>query len=245
MNSLNERMQRMMVKDFESKCLTVIIPCFNEEKTIREVLVKVLKQSQVGEVIVIDDCSTDSSVEKIRSIKDDRVQLCINEQNYGKGKSIWRGIKLAQLKYLIIQDADLEYDPDEYASLMGTIIENSADAVYGSRFLTSGPRRAVYFWHRIGNFLLTTTSNAFTNVYLTDMETGHKLLRTAIAKQLNLKENRFGVEPEITAKLARLDARIYEVPIKYNARTYAEGKKIGWKDGFSALRCIIKYSIVK
>ena len=231
--------------NFESSCLTVIIPCFNEEKTIREVLLKVLEQSQVGEVIVIDDCSTDSSVEKIKSIKDERVQLCINNQNYGKGKSIWRGITLASLDYLIIQDADLEYDPAEYMNLMRTVIENSADAVYGSRFLTCGPRRAVYFWHRIGNLILTTISNAFTNFYLSDMETGHKLIRTTIAKQLNLKENRFGVEPEITAKLARLDARIYEVPISYNARTYAEGKKIGWKDGISALRCIVKYSIVK
>ena len=235
----------MTVRDLESKCLTVIIPCFNEENTIREVLVKVLEQSQVGEVIVIDDCSTDSSVEKIKSIKDKRVQLCINQKNYGKGKSIWKGMELASLDYLIIQDADLEYDPAEYMNLLRTVVENSADAVYGSRFLTSGPRRAVYFWHRIGNLLLTTISNAFTNVYLTDMETGHKLIKTTIAKQLNLKENRFGVEPEITAKLARLDARIYEVPISYNARTYAEGKKIGWKDGISALRCIVKYSIVK
>lgn len=229
----------------KSKTLTVIIPCFNEERTIAEVLNQVLQQNLVGQVIVIDDCSTDSSISEIKSIQDKRIQIVVNDRNYGKGKSIWKGIQLTSLDYLIIQDADLEYDPREYQKLMETALANSADAVYGSRFLTSGPRRAVYFWHRIGNLVLTTFSNAFTNVYLTDMETGHKLLRSSIAKELDLKENRFGVEPEITAKLARMQARIFEVPIKYNARTYAEGKKIGWKDGVSALRCIIRYSLLK
>ena len=223
--------------------LTVIIPCFNEETTIREVLIQVLEQPQVGQVIIIDDGSTDSSLVQIEKINDKRLEVICSSSNRGKGKSIWTGIQQANMEYLIIQDADLEYSPADFSKLLQTMVYHGADAVYGSRFLTSGSRRAVFFWHRIGNSILTTLSNALTNVYLTDMETGYKLIRTELARQLDLRENRFGVEPEITAKLAKMKAKIYEVPIQYNARTYAEGKKIGWKDALSAVRCIFKYTI--
>ena len=222
--------------------LTVIIPCFNEEKTVFKLLQKVLSQNIVGQVVIIDDGSTDNSIIEIAKISDSRVMLIVNDGNSGKGNCIWQGIQNANCEYLIIQDADLEYDPLDFDLMVRTLVEKKADAVYGSRFLTSGPRRAVYYWHSLGNAFLTTLSNVCTNLYLSDMETCYKLMRSDIAKRLNLKENRFGIEPEITAKLARMNAVIYEVPINYVARTYSEGKKIGWRDGFSAIRCILKYS---
>jgi glycosyltransferase involved in cell wall biosynthesis len=224
--------------------LSVIVPCFNEEKTVFNLLQRVLSQSVVGQVIVIDDGSTDNSVLEISKISDPRINLLLNKKNMGKGRSIWRGIQEANRKYLIIQDADLEYDPSEYKKMLDVMMENQADVVYGSRFMTSGPRRAIYYWHSVGNSILTTLSNVFTNIYLTDMETCYKLMRTEIAQRLNLKENRFGIEPEITAKLAKFGVVIYEVPINYRARTYSEGKKIGWKDGLSAIRCIVKYTFL-
>lgn len=220
------------------------MPCFNEEKTVAKVLRSVLSENLVGEIIIIDDGSTDNSVQEILKIKNPRIKLLCNRINLGKGKAIWRGFQEATCEYLLIQDADLEYNPKDYKILFEVLQKFSADAVYGSRFLTYGSRRAVYYWHSVGNFLLTNLSNAFTNLYLTDMETCFKLIKTDIAKQLNLQEQRFGIEPEITAKLAKLNAVIYEVPISYNARTYAEGKKIGWKDAVSALRCIMKYSLL-
>lgn len=232
-----------MIESTEEIKLSVIIPCFNEEATILKLLQKVLSQQIVGQVLIIDDGSTDKSLMEIGKISDSRVWLMANEKNAGKGKCIWQGIQNANCDYLIIQDADLEYDPSDYDYMMGTLIEKGADAVYGSRFLTSGPRRAVFFWHSLGNAFLTTLSNICTNLYLTDMETCYKLMRSDMAKRLDLRENRFGIEPEITAKLARMNAVIYEVPINYVARTYSEGKKIGWKDGFSAIRCILKYSL--
>lgn len=222
--------------------LSVIIPCFNEEKSVHDLLQRVLSQGVVGQVVVIDDGSKDNSILEIGRISDPRLVLLKNDKNMGKGKSIWRGIQQANKEYLIIQDADLEYDPCDFEKMLEVMIENSADAVYGSRFMTSGARRAVYYWHSVGNAILTTFSNVCTNIYLSDMETCYKLMRTDIAKKLDLKENRFGIEPEITAKLAKLNSVIYEIPISYKARTYSEGKKIGWKDGFSAIRCIIKYS---
>jgi glycosyltransferase involved in cell wall biosynthesis len=231
-----------MIEATEQKKLTVIIPCFNEERTVLRLLQKVLSQKIVGQVVIIDDGSTDSSLVEIAKISDSRLMLIANERNGGKGNCIWQGIQNANCEYLIIQDADLEYDPLDFNYMVRTLIEKSADAVFGSRFLTSGPRRAVYYWHSLGNAFLTTLSNICTNIYLSDMETCYKLMRTDIAKRLDLKENRFGIEPEITAKLARMNAVIYEVPINYVARTYSEGKKIGWKDGFSAIRCILKYS---
>ena len=190
----------------------------------------------------MDDGSTDNSLKEAAKIEDSRLTIIENDRNAGKGKCIWQGIQNSNCEFLIIQDADLEYDPKDFDNLVRTLIEKEADAVYGSRFMTSGPRRAVYFWHSLGNKFLTTLSNACTNLYLSDMETCYKLMRSEIAKKLDLKEDRFGIEPEITAKLARMNAIIYEVPINYVARTYSEGKKIGWKDGFSAIRCILKYS---
>lgn len=223
-------------------CLSVIIPCFNEEKTIQDLLLEVLRQKSVYEVIIIDDCSTDRSYEIIKKIKNSKIKLLKNDKNLGKGASVRRGFEHAGAKYVIIQDADLEYSPTEYERLLKPLVEGYADAVFGSRFLTFESRRAIYYWHSMGNKLLTFLSNAFTNLYLTDMETCYKVMRLEYAKKINIQENRFGIEPEITAKLAKMNARIYEVAISYKGRTYAEGKKITWRDGISAIRCILKYN---
>ncbi len=229
-----------MIKDVG---LSVVVPCFNESTTILEILKRVARHTYVEEIIVVDDCSTDDSVAIVRSVADPRIRLLLQVKNMGKGAALLRGINQVSKEYLIIQDADLEYFPEDFDLLFNTMLEKNADAVFGSRFLTSGSRRAVYYWHRVGNALLTHLSNAFTNLYITDMETCYKMMRTDFAKAMNLQENRFGIEPEITAKLAALNAVIYEVPIRYSARTYEEGKKIGWKDGFSAIRAIVKYSL--
>jgi glycosyltransferase involved in cell wall biosynthesis len=222
--------------------LSVVMPCFNEEATIREILEKVTKQRCVGEVIVIDDGSTDKSVEIILNFSDPRIKLIKQPKNMGKGAAIRTGYAAVSLPFVIIQDADLEYNPEDYLAMLDLLVTEKADVVLGSRFLTSGPRRAVYYWHRVGNGVITLLSNAFTNLYLTDIETCYKMMKSEYARALNLQENRFGLEPEIVAKLAALDPVVYEVPIQYVARTYKEGKKIGWKDGVSALRCIVKYS---
>jgi len=224
-------------------CLTVIVPCYNEESTIRELLQRVLNQDSVREVIVVNDSSTDGSLSIINSIEDPRIAVLNNPKNLGKGASVRKAIELTTSEFVLIQDADLEYSPEEYPRLLKPLREGFADAVFGSRFLTFESRRALYFWHSMGNRFLTLLSNALTNIYLTDMETCYKVMKTEFAKQLNIQENRFGLEPEITAKLAKLDARIYEVAISYRGRTYVEGKKITWKDGFSAIRCVIKYNI--
>jgi glycosyltransferase involved in cell wall biosynthesis len=173
------------------------------------------------------------------------VRVVIFPKNRGKGAAIREGFNIVSLPYVIIQDADLEYSPSEYQRMLDAMISNNADAVFGSRFMTAGPRRAIYFWHRVGNLILTTLSNCLTNIYLTDMETCHKMIKLELVKQLDLKENRFGIEPEITAKLAKLNAVIYEIPIQYRARSYDQGKKIGWKDGVSAVRVIFKYSLMR
>jgi len=224
------------------KSLSVVIPCYNEEKTILTILAIVLEQPVVGEVIVIDDSSKDGSATKVRSIKDKRVKLLVNEKNMGKGFSVSKGLAAATFPFVLIQDADLEYDPREYKSLLQPLVDGKADIVFGSRFLVSTSRRVLYFWHRLGNNFLTTLSNIFTNIDLTDMETCYKVMKLDIAKSLQIQENRFGLEPEITAKVAAMRVRIFEVPISYNGRTYEEGKKITWKDGFSAIRCILKYN---
>jgi glycosyltransferase involved in cell wall biosynthesis len=224
-------------------CLSVVIPCFNEAETIETLLRKVLDQSSVGQVILVDDGSEDASVKKAFSIKDSRLQIYQKEKNEGKGSAIKYGFSLVNLPYVVIQDADLEYDPREYDALLKPLLSGHADVVYGSRFLSSGARRAVYYWHRVGNKILTSLSNMFTNIDLTDMETCYKMMKSEIAKDLQLKEKRFGLEPEITARLAKLKVRIFEVPISYYGRTYAEGKKITWKDGFSAMRCIVQYNL--
>jgi len=233
------------MKSTEEACLSVVVPCFNEEATLHKLLSRVLEQDCVGQVLLIDDGSSDSSVEIASKILDSRLFIHKKEKNEGKGSAIRDGFQLAALPFVVIQDADLEYDPKEYPKLLKPLLEGNAEAVYGSRFLSSGERRAVYFWHRVGNQFLTLLSNMFTNIDLTDMETCYKMMKTPIAKNLKIVEQRFGLEPEITARLSKLDIRIYEVPISYYGRTYDEGKKITWKDGFSAIRCIIKYNIKK
>jgi glycosyltransferase involved in cell wall biosynthesis len=225
--------------------ISVIIPCYNEEKTIVEIVEKVVKKKQDFnlEIIIVDDHSVDETVQIInQKLKDKIDKLFVNDQNYGKGYSIRQGIKNANGEILILQDADLEYSPDDYKKLLDPILNNKADVVYGSRFVGSEAKRVLYFWHYIGNKILTTFSNMLSNLNLTDMETGYKVFKSDIIKKINLVENRFGFEPEITAKVAKLKPRIYEVGISYFGRTYSEGKKITWKDGFSALKCIIKYN---
>ena len=226
--------------------LSVIIPCFNEEKTIIEIINKVKNNPYKNiEILVIDDCSTDKSITLLKEIESEIYKLILHKKNLGKGASIRSGLKEATGDILIIQDADLEYNPDEYPILIKPIIQNNADVVYGSRFQGSQPHRMLYFWHSLGNKFLTILSNMFTNLNLTDMECCYKVFKKNIISKIDLVENRFGFEPEITAKLSRLNCRIYEVGVSYNGRTYAEGKKINWKDGVRAIYCILKYNLIK
>ena len=228
--------------------LSIVIPCFNEESTITEILKKVHAQSKFDkEIIVIDDFSTDSTREILKNeIKDQIDKLIFNDKNYGKGYSIKQGINAATGDYILVQDADLEYDPSDYEKLLKPLENGVADVVYGSRFIGSEEKRVLYFWHMIGNNILTLLSNMFTNLNLSDMEVCYKVFKSEIIKNINLEENRFGFEPEVTAKIAKIkDIRIYEVGVKYFGRTYSDGKKITWKDGFSALRCIVYYNLFK
>lgn len=222
--------------------LSVVIPCFNEEKTIQQLVHIVGEQDVVGEIIIVDDCSNDNSLSKINEIKDPRVKVVRHQVNLGKGRAVANGFAAATKKFVVIQDADLEYDPSEYKDLLDPIIQGRADVVFGSRFLSGKSRRVLYYWHSLGNKFLTTFSNIFTDLDLTDMETCYKVMKLEIARSLQIKENRFGIEPEITAQIAAMHVRVYEVSISYYGRTYEEGKKITWKDGFSAIRCIVKYN---
>jgi len=222
--------------------LSVLIPCFNEEDTILELVKRVLEQDCVGEVIVVDDASTDSSRTKISEIKDARLSVTFLKENSGKGNAIREAIGRATCPFVIIQDADLEYDPCEYPKFLKLLESDRADVVYGSRFMSSEHRRVLYYWHKLGNQFLTTLSNMCTGLDLSDMETCFKAMKKEVAQSLHLRERRFGLEPEITAKISKMNLRIFEVPISYYGRTYDEGKKIGWKDGVSALRCIIRYN---
>jgi glycosyltransferase involved in cell wall biosynthesis len=230
--------------------LSVLIPAFNEEDTIESILRKVCDVQLVNdiqkEIIIVNDCSTDETVDKINAFISANpgydIKLFTQPKNQGKGAAINRAIQECNGDYLIIQDADLEYDPEEYNLLIKPVLKDNADVVYGSRFVGQNPHRILFYWHSRGNKFLTNLSNMMTNLNLTDMETCYKLIRTTIAKQIQIKEKRFGIEPEITAKLAkRKPIRIYEVGISYYGRTYEEGKKIGWKDGFRAIYCIFKY----
>ncbi len=237
-----------------SQVLSIVIPAYNEARTIHYILDKVKAVELIGglekEVIITNDCSTDQTEEAIQRYQAAHPDLPIkyykHEINQGKGAALHTGIRKATGDFLIIQDADLEYDPEEYNILLKPMLDDLADVVYGSRFVGGKPHRILFYWHSIGNRWLTNLSNMFTNLNLTDMETCYKLFRTPMIQQLSLKEKRFGFEPEVTAKISRVEnIRIYEVGISYYGRTYEEGKKIGWRDGFRAIYCILRYNLFK
>jgi glycosyltransferase involved in cell wall biosynthesis len=225
--------------------LSLVMPAFNEEQTILESIERVLRQDCVGELIVVDDASTDSTGRLLSTLDSPRVQVITHPVNRGKGAAIRTGIARAHLDFVGIQDADLEYDPADLPRLLRPLEDGLADVVYGSRFISGEARRVLYYWHSVGNRLLTFASNVVTNINLSDMETCYKIFRRDLIQSIHLEEDRFGFEPEVTVKIAKKGARIYEVGISYSGRSYAEGKKIGWKDGVSALRCLVKYSLVE
>lgn len=227
------------------KKVSVIVPVFNEQDTIAEIISRVKSVQFVNQIIVVDDCSTDGTTSVINELCDESVLLIKHEKNQGKGAALRTGFAKVTGEIIIIQDADLEYDPQEYSKLIKPILEGKADVVYGSRFAGGDAHRVVYFWHMQGNKFLTFLSNMFTNLNLTDMETCYKSFTRDVLEQLTIEENRFGFEPEITAKIAKMNVKIYEVGISYSGRTYGEGKKIGWKDGVSAIRCIVKYNLLR
>ena len=225
--------------------ITVLIPCFNEKKTIEKVVDRINDLKDLNlEIIIIDDNSNDGTKDLLKDKIQNKVsKIIFNNKNYGKGYCVKKGIEASNGDAILIQDADLEYDPSDYSKLIKPIENGSADVVYGSRFIGGDERRVLYFWHSLGNKLLTIFSNMFTNLNLTDMEVGYKLFKSDILKDINLVENRFGIEPEVTAKISKKKIRIFEVGISYYGRKYEDGKKITWKDGFSAIRCIIKYNL--
>ena len=227
-------------------CLAVVMPVFNEAATVADVIKTVLAQRPVQQLVIVDDASTDGTWEQLQPLaqNEPRVKLVRHETNQGKGAALRTGISFAASPVVIIQDADLEYDPAEYHRLLAPILSGKADVVFGSRFTGSDAHRVLYYWHSVGNKMLTTFSNMASGLNLTDMETCYKTFRREIIQKIKIEENRFGFEPEITAKVARLKVRIYEVAISYSGRTYAEGKKIGWRDGVHALWCIFKYNFL-
>jgi glycosyltransferase involved in cell wall biosynthesis len=225
--------------------LSVVIPVYNEAATVHEIIERVQRVGIDKEIIIVDDCSTDGTRDVLLTIAKDHPNLTVlhHETNHGKGRALRTGFAAARGQYVIIQDADLEYDPEDYPKLLNPLEQNKADAVFGSRFLSTQEHRVLYFWHSLGNKLLTLLSNMATDLNLSDMETCYKVFRRELIQSIPLEEDRFGFEPEITAKLARSGARVYEVGIAYHGRTYEEGKKIGMKDGFRALWCIFKYGL--
>jgi glycosyltransferase involved in cell wall biosynthesis len=227
--------------------ISVVIPVYNEAPTISELIGRVQSVDLSKEIIVVDDGSTDGTREALALLekKHDNLRVFLQQKNCGKGAALRLGFQHATGDYVLVQDADLEYDPADYPVLLKPLVEGKADVVYGSRFLTTKEHRVLFFWHSVGNRLLTLLSNMFTNLNLTDMETGYKVFRREVIQAIKLEQNRFGFEPEVTVKIARMKLRIYEVGISYYGRTYEEGKKIGWKDGVKALWCILKYSIKK
>lgn len=229
------------------RCLGVVIPVYNEEKTLHIIVQKVLERPEVGELVMVNDCSTDGTWGTMQNLEktDSRIRIFTHEVNQGKGAALRTGFKQVQSEIIIIQDADLEYDPDEYPKLLMPIVAGKADVVFGSRFLGSGMHRVLYYWHCLGNLFLTHLSNMFTNLNLTDMETCYKVFKKDVLRKIEIEENRFGFEPEITAKISKLDISLYEVSISYYGRTYEEGKKIGWRDGVRAIICILKYNLFK
>ncbi|MGA2177327.1 MAG: glycosyltransferase family 2 protein [Verrucomicrobiota bacterium] len=227
--------------------LAVVIPVFNEAATIAHVVKAVAAQPLVREILIVDDASDDGTWEALQPLAaaEPRARLFRHALNQGKGAALRTGFAQVTAPLVIVQDADLEYDPSEYAVLCKPILRGQADVVFGSRFLGAGAHRVLYYWHSVGNRLLTTLSNMATDVNLSDMEVGYKVFRREVIQKIAIEESRFGFEPEIVAKVSQMNLRIYEVPISYHGRTYAEGKKIGWRDGFSALRCIVKYNLLR
>ena len=218
------------------------MPCYNEVATIETCLAAVLGQELVGEVIIVDDGSTDGTREVLADITNDRVRVLLQPHNQGKGAALRTGFAAATLPYVIVQDADLEYDPSEFPKVVGPLVAGDADVVFGSRFAGGEAHRVLFFWHSMGNKLLTLVSNMFTDLNLTDMETCYKAFRREVIQSIEIEEDRFGFEPEVTAKVAAAGWRVFEVGISYNGRTYDEGKKIGWRDGVRAFWCIVRYS---
>jgi glycosyltransferase involved in cell wall biosynthesis len=245
-NTENPRVAEIKSNDDIGPCLTAVMPVFNEAASVATVVRKVLAQRPIQQLVVVDDCSQDGTWEELQVLAqmDSRIKLIRHEVNRGKGAALRAGIQHASSEIVIIQDADLEYDPAEYFQLIVPILSGKSDVVFGSRFRgNSGACRVLYYWHSVGNKFLTMCSNMATDLNLTDMETGYKAFRREVIREIRIKEDRFGVEPEITAKVAKAKVRIYEVGISYSGRTYAEGKKINWRDGLRALWCIWKYNL--